>query len=595
MKFKYTLIILFLTAYSNIFGQFLKTMYSYKGNGGDQAIYFWYDITLTFNTPIIGQLTSVIQPGANQGIFTENLKSDVIINNSQSITNRDIVTQSNLVTYSAYETPIDDYYQSNIFLDVAPGYNKNSLKLTVEYDNISTAVDLDNSLTVNYSSFPINRYLLPTTVLKYLNASPLVECTNTSIKNTAQSITSNCIDYRTAIIKLCQWIETNIKMSDTNPSNKSSDVYNNKIADCDGAAHLLAAFCRSLNIPARIATGYIIQHTSSYPINTGGTSSITLGSGNGTALVGHSVCEVYVPYRDNWVRCDPAQRTTLFGNQKFIKTATGIESTNHLNAGSSFSYYLNQPIKPTNQTLSINRCVFFGTKIENYKFIKSDVFPGSAATINNFGLLCAEDPNIAVGLNDYVNIQDPTIGTIGTTGQLPNNTYVMTSCSPANFYAKFVSESNPITYATSFDWCIVLYRSNGEEYIYSQQNELIPNAYNPNEFGEGSFWQPNLGVLPAYDWVRDPVGNIYGKVKVTVYINDGDTRYSETTISLSPNNIIQNTIYNADTTINACAELFLKNVSISGIPTITINGNGLNTTIDGTFDMPIGATLNVNP
>ena len=164
-------------------------MYSYKGNGGDKAIYFWYDITLTFNTPIIGQLTSVIQSGANQGIYTENLKSDAIINNSQSITNRDIVTQSNLVTYSAYETPIDDYYQSNIFLDVAPGYNKNSLKFTVEYDNINTAVDLDNSLTVNYSSFPINRYLLPTTVLKYLNASPLVECTNISIKNTAQSKT----------------------------------------------------------------------------------------------------------------------------------------------------------------------------------------------------------------------------------------------------------------------------------------------------------------------------------------------------------------------------------------------------------------------
>ena len=596
MKLKYLLIFFCIATTQNyIFAQYIKTMYGYKGNGGDNPIYFWYDVTLNFNTTITGQITSIKQPGINKGIFCENLKSATLINNSQFIGSRDVIPQSSLVSFTPYETLIDDYSQNNIFFDVAAGYNKNSIKFTIEYDNSNTSVNLNNGVTTNYMSFPITQYLLPLTVLKYLDASPLVESTNTSIKNTAESITTGCSDLRTVIVKLCQWVETNIKMSNTNPSNKSSDVFTNKIADCDGAAHLLAAFCRSLNIPARISSGYIIEHGVDYPINSAGTNKITNGSGNGTILEGHALCEIYIPFLDNWVRCDPAQRTTLFGNQQFIKAATGSESTNHLMSGCSISYYYNQSIQPSITSLTLDKKILPVSGTANYKFVSSEIFPGSFNTSNNFGLLCASDPNSAVGLNDYITIKDPLSGTNGPITPLPNNTYILTTCSPANFYAKFVSESNPLTYSDSFDWSLILYRSNGEEYIYSQQNGLLTNTYNPNEFGEGCFWQPNLGVLPAYDWVRDPVGNIYGKVKVTVHINDGDTKFNETTISLNPYHIIQNAVYNTNTIINACAELFLKNVSISGTPSVTINGNGLNTTIDETFEMPIGATLTVNP
>ena len=262
---------------------------------------------------------------------------------------------------------MDDYYQNNIFIDVAAGYNSNSIKLSVNYDNMNTSVSFNDAVYTSNLSFPINQSLLPSSVLKYLDASPLVESTNSSIKNTAQTVTSNCTDYRTAIIKLCQWIETYIKMVDTNPSNKSSIVYNKKYGDCDGAAHLLAAFCRSLNIPARIVSGYIIKHAVSYPINKGGTNSLTLGSGNGTSLVGHSACEVYVPFLNNWVRCDPAQRTTLFGTQTFIKTATGTESTDHLRRGTNFYYYVNQDIMPKVTKLAADPCVYMGPITTKYK------------------------------------------------------------------------------------------------------------------------------------------------------------------------------------------------------------------------------------
>jgi len=598
MKIKYTLVLLFsiINMQNSIFSQYTKTMYSYKGNSSDNSIYFWYDMTLTFNVSITGQLTSVRNPGVNQGLYSENIKSDAIINNTLSNVSRIITPQSNYVTYTVSETPVDDFFQNNIFFDVAPGYNSSSVNFKIYYDNMNTVVNLDNAVYTPYMAytFPITS-TLPSSVLKYLNASSCVESTNLSIKSTAQTITSGCTDLRTALIKLSQWIETNIKMIDNMP-NKSSEVYWNKYGDCDGAAHLLAAFCRSLNIPARIVSGYIIEHPVSYPINIGGTSVATLGNGSGTTLVGHSACEVYIPYMNGWVRCDPAQRTTLFGTQAFIKTATGIESTNHLGYGSFFSYTLNQPNRPTKTTLSKNQGVFIGTKVSNYKLTKSEIFPGTLNTILNSGLFCAADPTISVGFYDKVTINDPTQGTtMYGIGQLPNNTYTMTPCTPANFYAKFISETIPETYADSFDWSLILYRSNGEEYVYAQQNGIWPNAYNPNEIGSGCYWQPTLGILPAYDWLYDPSGNIYGKIKVKVNISDGDIKTDETTIGMSSVNNIQNVTYNTNTTINACAELKLTDVSISGTPTIIINSNGLGATIDGSFEMPLGATLIVNP
>lgn len=596
MKIKYLFILFFsiINTQNCIFSQSTKTMFSYKGNGGVSSIYFWFDINLGFSTPITGPLTSDRMTGSNEGIHTENIKSDAIINNTLSNVNRIIAPQSSYVTYDVYETPVDDYYVSNIFYDVAANYNSNSINIKINYDNMNTSVNFDEAVYSNYLSFPINQSSLPFTVLKYLNASSLVESTNASIKSTAQTVTSGCTDYRAVVIKLCQWIETNIKMINGSP-NKSSEVYFNRYGDCDGVAHLLAAYCRSLNIPARIVSGYLIENKTSYPANKNGTSLITLGSGNGMTLGGHSACEIYVPYLNKWVRCDPAQRTALFGNQQFIKTSMGLESTNHLSYGYHPVYHYNQPIEPNLTSFTLTKNVFIGSNNTNYQFVKSEIFPGSANTSTNFGLLCAADPLVSVGLYDKVAIQDPAAGTTGMgVGLLPSNTYSMVPCSPANFYARFHTETTPATYSTGFDWSIVLYRANGDEYIYAQQNGMLSNTYTPNDYGEGCFWQPNVGVLPACDWLYDPSGNIYGKIKVTVHISDGDTKYDETTIGISPLNNIQDVTYSTNTTVNACAGLNLTNVTISGTPTVTFNTNSLGITINGTFESPIGSTLIIN-
>lgn len=111
MKIRYVLVLLFsiVNAQNFMYSQYTKTMYSYKGNAGDNSIYFWYDITLTFNIPITGQLTSIRNTGADQGLYSENIKSDAIINNALPNVNRVIAPQSNYVTYTVNETPVDDF------------------------------------------------------------------------------------------------------------------------------------------------------------------------------------------------------------------------------------------------------------------------------------------------------------------------------------------------------------------------------------------------------------------------------------------------------------------------------------------------------
>ncbi len=140
-----------------------------------------------------------------------------------------------------------------------------------------------------------------------------------------------------------------------------------------------------------------------------------------------------------------------------------------------------------------------------------------------------------VGFYDKVSIENPEYGRTEDYGNLLlPNTYIMNPNSTANFHAKFVSGGNPITHPVTFDWLMVLYRLDGTEYVYAQQNNVYTNTYNPNDFTGGCFWQFNTGSLPAYDWLYDSSGNIYGKVRVVVHIDDGDTQYDIADIGVVP-------------------------------------------------------------
>lgn len=201
---------------------------------------------------------------------------------------------------------------------------------------------------------------------------------------------------------------------------------------------------------------------------------------------------------------------------------------------------------------------------------------------------------IPTGINDAVTIKNPPSGTIGMQGIIPNNTNLMTPCTNASFWADFQTDHDPTTYANTFDWKIVLYHSGGE-YVYAQQNGILPNTNTPNSSGQGCVWQPSLSGLPAYNWSIDYSGNIYGKVSVIVHKDDGVDISNEFEIGVHLYSEIKDITYAVNTTINAtCTKLNLTNVGITSPASVTVNSNGLGIGINGTFVAQKGSTLTIN-
>lgn len=79
MKIKYIFILIIcLLNTQNLFAQYAKTMYNYSGSGNDMGVYFWYDMVITFSTPITGAYWMDVVPGVNNGIYSNNIKPDAI-------------------------------------------------------------------------------------------------------------------------------------------------------------------------------------------------------------------------------------------------------------------------------------------------------------------------------------------------------------------------------------------------------------------------------------------------------------------------------------------------------------------------------------
>jgi hypothetical protein len=202
-----------------------------------------------------------------------------------------------------------------------------------------------------------------------------------------------------------------------------------------------------------------------------------------------------------------------------------------------------------------------------------------------------------VGIYDKVTIRNPPPGTYvsGVQYPLPDNTYIMEPCSTANFFAEFESGSDPATYSTAFDWQIVLYRADGSEYVYKQQNGVAPNCFTPTTIYVSCFWQFASDALPAGEWQYDSSGNISGKVMVTVHISDGGTKTDRADISVVPYKNINDVIYTSNTTIDACSDIYLNNVQIQGTSSVTFNMNGHDITINEPFEVSSTASFTVNP
>jgi hypothetical protein len=512
--------------------------------------------------------------------------SDAIKNNSLTL-NSSNVSVNNGVTLTETNSTDNFGNSKSLFKLTLPNpMSYNNFTLTLSY-TFGTKLDITNvfnpSIVYPLSSSDIWNQKM----LGYLDASTNIESTSPEIVNMAATIVSGATNLKSAVELLASWIAANITY--TTSSTSALQVLRSKTGNCQGQSCLMIAFCRSLNIPARILCGDFFSYQMILPTDKNG-SYRTIDSGtNGLSsnqTVGHALYEIYYP-TIGWVRGDPAMSTLNFGWPTFIKNAGVLDP----DVANKSTYTISTP---ANSNLVSNAQKTFSTSVSG--FTSSFAYSSTkmlSGTKNNAKIFGVYDQSSATGFYDKVTIMDPVTGTTCFGVPVSNNTTIINPCIESSFYAKFETDYNPTTYANSFDWSIVLYHSGGE-YTYAEQTGIMPNANTPNFWGESCVWKPTTSKLPTYNWAIDDNGNVYGLVKVLVHVSDGTTKYYETSIGVKCITNIQNVIYDSNSTIDTCTELKFTNVSVTGTPTITINGNSLGVTINGVFEAPLGSTLIIN-
>ncbi|MFC2128986.1 transglutaminase family protein, partial [Bacteroidota bacterium] len=105
----------------------------------------------------------------------------------------------------------------------------------------------------NAPSFPSD-YSQNKSLKNYLNAEETIESDNPKIIQKAKEITSGAKDSWEAAVLLNKWIGNNIK-GDIEGGNTALEAFEKREGICGPKSMLLAAFCRSIGIPARVVWG----------------------------------------------------------------------------------------------------------------------------------------------------------------------------------------------------------------------------------------------------------------------------------------------------------------------------------------------------
>lgn len=98
---------------------------------------------------------------------------------------------------------------------------------------------------------------LPSEVMQFLLASRYCEVDR--LANTAWELFQNTPPGWDRVQAICDWVHSHVHFDYqlTHPSKTAFDVFQEGTGVCRDFQHLAITFCRSMNIPARYATGYI--------------------------------------------------------------------------------------------------------------------------------------------------------------------------------------------------------------------------------------------------------------------------------------------------------------------------------------------------
>jgi transglutaminase-like putative cysteine protease len=128
---------------------------------------------------------------------------------------------------------------------------------TIGLTNATLIEDSGEPDPVNLEAREIPVNDLPTENLRYLLGSRY--CEVDLLSNTAAELFGHIAPGWQRVQAICDWVHSKVTFGyNFARSTKSAlDVYTERLGVCRDFQHLAIAFCRSLNIPARYATGYL--------------------------------------------------------------------------------------------------------------------------------------------------------------------------------------------------------------------------------------------------------------------------------------------------------------------------------------------------
>jgi transglutaminase-like putative cysteine protease len=183
--------------------------------------------------------------------------------------------------------------------------------------DVNLTIDVNVDGLNSESQLPIKLSSAENGASKYLAPSTYVQSEDRDIVNTAKAIINNTRYESEAITSLMLWVSENLKYDSNVTKHDASWTFHNKRGTCENYAHLSLALLRSVGIPARYVSGYLVDGE----INVNGyvtTYGYQWTSGP------HSWIEVYYPDL-GWVPYEP-QKTLGFVDDHHLRESVGRDS-----------------------------------------------------------------------------------------------------------------------------------------------------------------------------------------------------------------------------------------------------------------------------
>lgn len=167
------------------------------------------------------------------------------------------------------------------------------------------------------SQLPVKVPTSDAIVSKYLSASKYVQSDDPEVKDAAKAITNGTRYESAAVAAIMLWVSNSVTYGINAASHDASWTLHSKRGTCENYAHLSLALLRSVGIPARYVSGYLIG--GDIPVN-GYAASYAYRWDAGP----HSWIEVYYPDL-GWIPYEP-QKTIGFVDDHHLREAVGLDS-----------------------------------------------------------------------------------------------------------------------------------------------------------------------------------------------------------------------------------------------------------------------------